>query len=171
MVLRMAAIGCGDIAQRRHFPDIAALAGTADLVAIAGRDRARVAACAARFGVKRWYTDPAAMLGDGGIDAVLVLTPPDSHAFYAEMAVRAGLHVLVEKPLVPSLAEAMRLAAAVREQARIRPVTFFALPHVATAEHRLVDRLVKAGAVGEVTSVECHRGHRGPTHADWFYRR
>jgi predicted dehydrogenase len=171
MVLRIAAIGCGDIAQRRHFPQIAALQGTAELVAIAGRDQTRLRACAERFNVPGCYTDPAAMLDDAAIDAVLVLTPPDSHAKYAEMAVRAGKHVLVEKPLVTTSDEAARLRDAVRAQQSVKPVTFFALPHVGTAEHALVDRLLRAGAVGEVTSVECHRGHRGPTHASWFYQK
>ena len=170
MVLRIAAIGCGDIAQRRHFPQIAALDG-AELVAIAGRDVTRVRDCAERFAVPNWFTDPAAMLRDAAIDAVLVLTPPDSHAAYAEMAVRAGKHVLVEKPLVTTVEEAERLRAAVRAQQSVKPVTFFPLPHMRTAELGLIDRLLRGGAVGEVTGVECHRGHRGPTHAGWFYRK
>ena len=168
MVLRIGAIGYGNIAQRRHFPQLRALAGRAELVAIAGRDGPRLAACAARFGVSRVYDDPAAMLADPEIDAVLVLTPPDSHARFAEAAIAAGKHVMVEKPLVPSLAEAERLRAAVRARGA---VTFYPLPHVATAEHGLVSRLVAAGGVGAVTSVENHRGHRGPTHASWFYDR
>jgi 1,5-anhydro-D-fructose reductase (1,5-anhydro-D-mannitol-forming) len=171
MVLRIAAIGCGDIAQRRHFPEIEALRGTAELVAIAGRHAGRLKDCAERFKVPRWYTDPAAMLREAPIDAVLVLTPPDSHADYAEMAVRAGKHVMVEKPLVTTIDEALRLCETVRCQLSVKPITFFPLPNVGNSEHRLVHRLVRAGAVGEVTSVECHRGHRGPTHASWFYQK
>jgi 1,5-anhydro-D-fructose reductase (1,5-anhydro-D-mannitol-forming) len=171
MVLRIAAIGCGDIAQRRHFPEIQALNGKAELVGIAGRDRARLKDCAERFKVPAWYTDPAAMLREVAIDAVLVLTPPDSHAEYAELVVRAGKHVMVEKPLVPTVGEARHLCEVVRSQQSVRPVIFFPLPNVGNTEHRLVDRLVRAGAVGEVTSVELHRGHRGPTHASWFYRK
>jgi predicted dehydrogenase len=73
--------------------------------------------------------------------------------------------------LVPTIAEARRLCEAVRSQQAIKPITFFPLPNVGNAEHKLVARLLQAGAVGEVTSVEIHRGHRGPTHADWFYRK
>jgi predicted dehydrogenase len=166
-VIRIAAVGYGDIAQRKHFPQLAELAGRAELVAIAGRDGARMADCAARFGVRRWSTDVASVIGDPGVDAVLVLTAPDTHAEFAAMAVRAGKHVLVEKPLVPSLAEAAMLAAAVRA----RPVTFMALPFIETPDHLLAARLIGDGAVGEVAAVECHRGHRGPTHAGWFYDR
>lgn len=171
MVLRIASIGCGDIAQRRHFPELLALAGQAELVAIAGRNPVRLRDCAARFGNPRCYTDPADMLRDPSIDAVLVLTPPDSHVTYAEMAVRAGKHVMVEKPLVRTVDEALRLREAVRAQQSVKPVTFFALPHVWSAEHELVARLLRDGAIGEVTTMESHRGHRGPTHAGWFYQK
>jgi predicted dehydrogenase len=165
VTVRIAAVGYGDIAQRRHFPQLAELAGRAELVAIAGRDEARMAACAARFGVPRWSTDVASVVGDTGVDAVLVLTAPDTHLQFAEMAVAAGKHVLVEKPLVPTLEEAARLAAAVRA----RPVTFMALPFIETPDHVLAAGLIARGAIGEVAAMECHRGHKGPTHAGWFY--
>ena len=167
MTVRIAAVGYGDIAQRRHFPQLRALAGRAELVAIAGRDAARMADCAQRFGVARWSTDVASVVTDPGVDAVLVLTAPDTHAAFAGMAVRAGKHVLVEKPLVPTLDEAARLAAVVR--AVPTPVTFMALPFVETPDHVLAAQLIARGAIGDVAAVECHRGHRGPTHAGWFY--
>ena len=169
MSIRIAAIGHGDIAQRRHFPQLAELAGRAELVAIAGRDAGRLSACAARFGVARWSTDVASVVNDPGIDAVMVLTAPDTHGEFAEMAARAGKHVLVEKPLVPTQAEARRLAAVVR--AVPRPITFMALPFVETPDHVLAAELIARGAIGEVSAVECHRGHRGPTHAGWFYNK
>lgn len=169
MGLRIAAIGCGDIAQRRHFLDIAAMGEEVLLVAVAGRDPGRVKACAERFGVPKWYTDPKAMLADPDIDAVLILTPPDSHGEHAEMAVRAGKHVLVEKPMVTSMAQARAVTHAVRTQNAKKPIVFHPLPQFATPELDLVRALIAAGAIGEVTGVECHRGHRGPTHASWFY--
>jgi 1,5-anhydro-D-fructose reductase (1,5-anhydro-D-mannitol-forming) len=165
VTVRIAAVGYGDIAQRRHFPQVAELGGRAELVALAGRDEARMAACAARFGVSRWSTDVASVVSDPGVDAVLVLTAPDTHAEFARMAARAGKHVLVEKPLVPTLDEAALLSAVVRET----PVTFMALPFSETADHVLAAGLIAQGAIGEVSAVECHRGHKGPTHAGWFY--
>lgn len=169
MTLKIAAIGYGDIAQRRHFPQLQELRGRAELVAIAGRDPTRLAACAARFAVPRWSTDPATLAADADIDAILVLTAPDTHAAFAELAIRAGKHVMVEKPLVPTLAEATRLAAALRHQARTKPVTFLALPYIETPDHRLAADLLARGAIGEPSAAEFHRGHRGPTHAAWFY--
>jgi predicted dehydrogenase len=97
--LRIAAIGCGDIARRRHFPDLKALGSRAELVAIQARDPQALEAFAARFGVPRWHTDADAIMADPGIDAVLVLTPPDSHFDYAEQVIRAGKHLLVRRLL------------------------------------------------------------------------
>lgn len=168
-MIRIGAIGYGDIAQRRHFPQIQDLAGRATLAAIAGRDPAKLQACAEKFNIPRTTTNPADLLADPTIDAVMILTPPDSHADFAAMAVQAGKHVMVEKPLVRSTAEARALAAAVR--AAPKPVTFFALPFVETPDHLLVQTLLQQGAIGEVSAAECHRGHKGPTHAGWFYNK
>lgn len=164
-MIRIASIGYGDIAQRERFPQVRRLGERASLVAIAGRDPDRLADCGRRFGVPRLYTDVDRMLDEDDIDAVLILTPPDSHADLATKAVRAGKHVLLEKPMVLSMAEADQVRAAVADH----PVVFEPLPHVASATYDRARRLIADGAIGEVTSVDCHKSHRGPTHAGWFY--
>ena len=170
-MIRIAAIGHGDIAQRQHFVDLAELGGRARLVAIAGRDEASLAATAQQFGVADWYLDADELLTRDDIDAVMVLTPPNSHGDFAKRAIAAGKHVLVEKPLVMTFDEAAELLATLEAQQLEAPTTFLPLPDVETPEHTLVARLLADGIVGEPTSVECHRGHSGPTHADWFYRK
>ena len=77
--------------------------------------------------------------------------------------------------MVPALARQLghqlaKSLALLQAQQALSPITFLPLPDVDTPEHRLVAQLIAEDVVGEVTSVECHRGHRGPTHADWFYR-
>lgn len=168
-MLRMAAIGCGDIAQRRHFPALQALAHAASLVAIAGRNPARTAACAAAFKIPHWTTNPAEIIANPSIDAVLILTPPDTHAHLAEAAIAAGKHVMIEKPLATTAAETRRLATALH--AAPRPVTVMALPHAAATEHANVTELLRQNAIGQPTGIECNRSHRGPSHAGWFYAR
>lgn len=170
-MIRLASIGYGDIAQRRHFPELRQLAGKAELVAIAGRDEAALAACATEFDIPEWTTNADELLARDDIDAVLVLTSPSSHARFAKKAIVAGKHVLLEKPMVMSVVEASDLLEALKVQQGKKPITFFALPHVDIPEHRLVAQLLAEGAIGEATSVECHRGHSGPTHADWFFRK
>ena len=170
-MIRIASIGYGDIAQRRHFPELRNLSDKAQLVALAGREESSLAECACEFDVPSWYTDADEMLAREDIDAVLILTPPDSHGLFAKKAIEAGKHVLLEKPMVKSVAEATNLLQALGSQQQKNPITFFPLPHVDIPEHRIVARLIADGVIGEATSVECHRGHRGPTHADWFYKK
>lgn len=166
-MLRIGAVGYGDIAQRAHFPHLLKLKDRARLVAIAGRNPVRLAECARRFDIPRHYTDVDAMLASDDIDAVLVLTPPGAHAESAVKAVQAGKHVLLEKPMVRTMDEAHRILAAVEKS----PVVFFPLPYVASAAYDTLRDLIAAGAVGQVTGIECNKSHRGPTHADWFYRK
>lgn len=78
MVLRIASIGYGDIAQRRHFPELLALAGQAELVAIAGRNPVRLRDCARRLEIPRCCANPTEMLRDPSIDAVPVLLGGDA---------------------------------------------------------------------------------------------
>ena len=170
-MIRIASIGYGDIARRRHFPELRNLGEKAQLVAVAGRDEPSLAECAREFNVPAWYADVDEMLTRDDIDAVLILTPPDSHGLFAMKAIEAGKHVLLEKPMVKSVAEATDLLQALKIQQQKKPITFLPLPHVDIPEHRVVARLIADGVIGEATSVECHRGHRGPTHADWFYRK
>ena len=170
-MIRIASVGYGDIARRRHFPELLSLDGKAELVALSGRDEPSLVECARELDVPGWYTNADEMLAQDDIDAVLILTPPESHALFAKKAIESGKHVMLEKPMVMSVTEASELLQSLEAQQQRKPITFLPLPHVDIAEHRSVERLIAEGVIGEPTSVECHRGHRGPTHADWFYRK
>lgn len=105
-VLRIGVVGLGDIATKAYLP---VLAGRADLeLTLMSRDPGRVARACARFGVPRGTTRLDDLV-DAGLDAVFVHAATDAHAELVERLLGAGLHVLVDKPLAPSLAEATRL--------------------------------------------------------------
>lgn len=65
------------------------------------------------------HTDPAQLLSDPDVDVVVITTPPDSHFPLAKSALEAGKHVLAEKPLVPTSAEADVLTALARAHNRL----------------------------------------------------
>jgi predicted dehydrogenase len=102
--VRVGVIGCGLIAQVQHLPNLRALPGLFEVVAIADRDERRAHGCAKRFGVPRVYGDGEAILEED-IEAVLIATSGD-HADLVIAAVEKGLAVLVEKPLCLDLATA-----------------------------------------------------------------
>ena len=102
--LQVGVIGAGTFARGVLLPRLARLPG----VKLAGVCTARGATArdaAHRFRCPVATTDPARLLGDAGVDAVLVATPHSSHAALAAAALRAGKHVFVEKPLCLSGAE------------------------------------------------------------------
>ncbi|MBL8722660.1 MAG: Gfo/Idh/MocA family oxidoreductase [Planctomycetes bacterium] len=86
---------------------------------VVGRDQERAAAAASRLGFQRATTDLGAVLADPRIDLVDVATPNDSHYAIATAALRHKKHVLCEKPLAMTLAEAKAMAALAQKQ-RVR---------------------------------------------------
>jgi predicted dehydrogenase len=88
----------------------------ASLVAVSSRRTSKLEEFEARFGVKG-YVDYRKMIDRKDIDAVVIATPDDAHFDPAKRALEAGKHVLIEKPLTTSVAEAdelIRLAASNR---------------------------------------------------------
>src|SRR5947209_16630414 len=83
-----------------------------ELTALAGRDAARVREAAARLGWASTETDWRRLVERDDIDLVDVCTPGDTHAEIAIAALDAGKHVLCEKPLANSVAEAEAMAEA-----------------------------------------------------------
>ncbi|MEK7412358.1 MAG: bi-domain-containing oxidoreductase [Planctomycetota bacterium] len=115
-------IGAGDFARAVHLPNLRKLRDRFQLHAIACRNGHRAMDAAARSGAATASTDPAELLADPRIEAVLIATRHHLHAGLVETALRAGRHVLVEKPLCLSLAELTRLEAVVNERATACPV-------------------------------------------------
>ena len=104
-------IGCGGIARSAHLPAMAELADRVVLLATADVDIAAATAAAAGWGAAT-HTDYRAVLEHPGVDAVVIATPEHAHADQVAAAAAAGKHVLCEKPIAPSLAEADRMITA-----------------------------------------------------------
>lgn len=102
--IRWGIIGCGNVTELKSGPAFQKVAGSA-LVAVMRRDAAKAEDYAQRHGVPRWYADAQRLVDDPDVDAVYVATPPDSHAHYAVMAMRAAKPVYVEKPMARDTAE------------------------------------------------------------------
>ncbi len=110
--LRTAVIGCGKVGQL-HAEALRAVPRS-DLVAVCDADLGRADAFAARFG-GRPYTDAGAMLQEARVQVATICTPHPLHAGPAILAARAGVHVLVEKPMAACLADCDAMLAAARE--------------------------------------------------------
>jgi 1,5-anhydro-D-fructose reductase (1,5-anhydro-D-mannitol-forming) len=163
VTLRWGLIGLGRIAATAIAPGLAALEGS-ELVAVAGRDAGRTAEFAERFGVAGAYTSLEDLLGDDGVDVVYVATPNALHADQVVAIAGAGRHVLCDKPLALSAADARRAVAAC-EAAGVRLGMMFQTRfHEGFAE---VAALVREGAIGEVTVAEVEIGSGFPPPTGW----
>lgn len=108
--LRAAVVGVGYLGQF-HAEKLAAAPGV-ELVAVVDADPARAKAIAAKHGCKA-LTDPAALAG--AVDLVSIVVPTEHHHAAALPFLEAGVHVLVEKPIATTLAEADALIAAAKK--------------------------------------------------------
>jgi 1,5-anhydro-D-fructose reductase (1,5-anhydro-D-mannitol-forming) len=155
-------VGIGDIARRRVIPAILAEPSSRLYGAVTRNpDKA-----AAYPGVRVWGgLDDA--LRDSAIDAVYIASPVALHAPQTIACLRAGKHVLCEKPVALNFAEAQSMMAAARETERLFGVAYY---------RRLYPKLIRAkeliaqGAIGQPVLAEanCHGWLNIPPERDWL---
>jgi predicted dehydrogenase len=109
-------LGCGAIGPT-HVGALRQIDG-AEVVAVCDLIEQRARDVATKNGIPRVYNDYGAMLADPSLDAVSVCTPSGMHADQAVTAMRAGKHVVIEKPIDVSLAAADRIIEASRQTGR-----------------------------------------------------
>ncbi len=140
--IRLAIVGLGKIARDQHIPAIAATDGV-ELAAIASRN-------ASIAGLAHFATLEELLSARADVDAVALCTPPQGRHLLAEAALRAGMHVMLEKPPGATVAELNLLVETARRAGR----TLFAswhsrfAPAVEPARHFLAGRSI------ELVSVE-----------------
>lgn len=156
-MFKIGIIGCGKIAQVRHIPEYAVnpdaeLAGYFDL------NLERAEQLAHLYGGKAFasYQD---LLADPSINAVSVCTANSSHAEISIAALRAGKHVLCEKPMATTQADCDAMVQAAEESGRYLMIgqnQRLAKAHVKAKE------LIDSGLIGEIISFRTTFGHGGP---------
>ncbi len=159
--LRMAVVGYGywgpnlarNIAER---PEL-------ELAALCERDPQRAAAFTARFPGVPWIDDFDRVLEDPDIDAVVIATPPRTHHPLVRAALRAGKHVMVEKPLATTAADARDLIEVARAGGLVLMPghTFVYSPPV-----NKVRDLIRSDQLGEVYFVTSSRMNLGKYQPD-----
>lgn len=161
--MRVAVIGAGLQAARRIPPIVDS--PTDELVVVASASGEKARALAERYGCEA-ATGWQEVVARADVDAVVICTPPHLHAEVALAAIEFSKHVLCEKPLARTVAEAERMVAAAAAHGALLWCGFNHRYHPALRQlHRWVD----AGEIGEVMFVRCRYGHCGRPgyEADW----
>ncbi|HEY0259739.1 MAG TPA: Gfo/Idh/MocA family oxidoreductase [Lacisediminihabitans sp.] len=126
---------------------------TPELTAVAGRDRQAVTAAAQRQGWRSVETDWRRLIERDDIDLIDICTPGDTHREIAIAALEAGKHVLCEKPLANSVAEAAEMADAARAAAQRGVFAMCGFTYRRTPAVSLAKRFVDEGRLGEIRHV------------------
>jgi predicted dehydrogenase len=122
------------------------------------RERARAA-----FPALRVSDDLEALLADPSLEAIAIATPVTTHAALAELAIGAGKHCFVEKPLAQTTRSAERVAAAAAERGVVLMVGHLLEYHPALVA---LERLLEDGELGEILYVHSRRLNLGKLRAD-----
>ncbi len=144
--LRVGVIGTGGMGGR-HARNIADRVAAAEVAAIMDLDAARAEAVAASCGGARVFTDANALIGDDGIDAVVIASPDATHGDLAIACIEAGKPVLCEKPIGVDLDEAKRVLRA--EVAGGRRLVQVGLMRVYDPQHVALKRAIDDDAIGQ----------------------
>lgn len=160
-------IGAGSVMQGGYLAQLERLRGRGlvDLVIAADRHADREDLIHG-FGIPRFTTDAREVLDDPSVDLVVILTSSPSHAELAAGALERGKHVLVEKPMATSLAEADHLV----ELAERGPGLLVCAPHIILSPtFQTIWWRLNHGEIGRVHLARARYGWAGPTWTRWFY--
>ncbi len=155
-VLTVGMIGVANFgAHRRH---LMRQSGNFRIAAVCDRNAEWLAKAAQEEGAKS-YTDFNAMLKHPGLEGIVVSTGADSHAALSIAAMRAGLHVFVEKPLCPSAAEVAELYRVQRETGKVVGTGHNHCPTDGLL--RLARETMDSGRLGTIATYEENTSHSG----------
>jgi predicted dehydrogenase len=148
--LRWGILSTADIAPTKVVPGLRR-AARCSIVAIASRDQGRAADVAAELGIPRAHGSYEALLADPEVDAVYIPLPNHLHARWTIAAARAGKHVLCEKPLALTAADAERMAAACRAEGVYLMEAFMYRLHPSWVAVR---ELAASGRIGRLVAID-----------------
>lgn len=154
-------IGCGGIANGKHMPSLAKVPN-ARMVAFCDIIPERAEKARAEFGTPdaRVYTDYKELLADKNIEVVHVLTPNREHSEISIDALYAGKHVMCEKPMAKTAAEARRMCEAARATGKKLTIGY---QHRQKSGSVYAKRYIESGALGEIYHVNCLATRRRAT--------
>jgi len=149
--VRWGVLGAAKIATKKVIPGMKR-GSYCEVAALASRDAGRAREVARQLGVAKAYGSYEELLADPEIDAVYIPLPNHLHVPWSLKALEAGKHVLCEKPIGLSAAEAGQLLEASRRQPRLKVMEAFMYRH--HPQWQRARQIVEAGGVGELRTIQ-----------------
>ncbi|HVL38961.1 MAG TPA: Gfo/Idh/MocA family oxidoreductase [Fimbriimonadaceae bacterium] len=145
--LKIGIIGSGGIAQNAHMKGYASIPELCEMVAVCDVNPETAKTAAQKFSVGKTYSDYGELLRDPEIDAVSVATPNKYHLQPTVDALRAGKHVLCEKPLGMNADECRQMCRAAQESGKILQV---GLNMRFSGQARFLKEYIDSGGLGDI---------------------
>lgn len=157
-IYKVGIVGCGGIANGKHLPALMTLKNI-ELVAFCDIIKERAEKAAAEYGTAdaKVFTDYRLLTALPELDVIHVLTPNKSHAPISIAALEAGKHVMCEKPMAKTAADAKAMVDAARRTGKKLTVGYQSRHR---ADSRLLKQLVEEGALGEIYYAKAHAVRR-----------
>jgi predicted dehydrogenase len=157
--LRAGIVGCGGIANQKHFPALSLLKDEIEIVCFCDIIEERAATARREFGtsVAKVSADYKELLKDGSIDVVYVLTPNVSHSPITCEALEAGKHVMCEKPMAINYAEGKKMVDAAK---RTRKKLTIGYQNRFRKDSRALFAQCRGGELGEIYFAKAHAVRR-----------
>lgn len=152
--VKVGIVGCGGIANQKHLPSIKRHGGI-EIVGFCDLIEERAEKAKAEYGTpdSKVYTDYKELLKDSSIEAVYVLTPNRSHSFITIDALHAGKHVMCEKPMAKTAAEAEKMVQAAKETGKLLTIGY---QNRYRPDSTFVKRACENGDLGDIYYAKAH---------------
>ncbi len=164
--IRVGLIGVGSIAQAAHIPSLKSLG--VPIIAVADAVEERAKQIAEQHGIPHAYGDYRQLLRRDDVDAVIISTPTSTHYPIVTAALKAGKHVLCEKPPAMNEREAEKMAELADQQ---KLVLMYALQNRYRNDTRALKKLVEQGELGEIYYGRALYIRRRGAPGGWFAKK
>jgi len=153
--LKIGIIGCGGIAEIKHFPAMVKQKHRIQLVNFCDLVESRAESAQARFGDpgSTYCTDYRKLLDDKSIDVVYVLTPNVSHSEITVNALNAGKHVLCEKPMAATTSDAKAMLDAAKRTGKKLTIGY---QNRYRTDSQILYQACRAGDLGDIYFAKAH---------------
>ena len=151
--LRVGIVGCGGIANGKHMPNIKKVPNV-KMVAFCDLVLERAERAAKEYGTPdaKVFTDYKDLVALADVDVVHVLTPNYAHSFISVAALDAGKHVMCEKPMAMTYAEAQSMCEAAKRNNKLLTIGYQSR---STSSSQYLKKLIKEGELGDVYFIKC----------------
>jgi len=152
--LKVGVIGCGGIGEQKHLPAIAKIQ-EAEVTAFCDIIPERAEDLCKKFGAPgaKTYTDYKDVIKDGSIDVIHVLTPNITHAPITIAALEAGKHVMCEKPMATTFADAQKMVEAAKKSGKLLTVGY---QYRCMPAPLYLKKVCQRGDLGEIYYAKAH---------------